>query len=331
MAGFEDTFIVQPNSNRFFNPINVTVYDVLDATINGLGYNIDISTTSLLGEGVGIYVSGVTGLTGIDGYYTYLPPMLTGPHTYNIIDGDTIYLNTGGAVSGTWGGGGTVSLTGAPGLSKPTFLYVHRELCSVLKWYPLPYSISGVAYSWTTGDTFVVVGTILPSLIPSSAFWENMVLTFDFGGDIREATLLTDDTIYFTEPLTNTGSSNTLDFTVYLSKDAYITPVVNESRGALVKYCNFRFNSLEAPYRVDVETAVHNSYLLESDFVSYDTIHDSPIKMDVTGGYTPDTGVSVVFGKYMKVKITFRRLIEQFIHNFGVGIRLMSSEKKRRS
>ena len=331
MAGFEDTFIVQPNSNRFFNPINVTVYDVLDATINGLGYNIDISTTSLLGEGVGIYVSGVTGLTGIDGYYTYLPPMLTGPHTYNIIDGDTIYLNTGGAVSGTWGGGGTVSLTGAPGLSKPTFLYVHRELCSVLKWYPLPYSISGVAYSWTTGDTFVVVGTILPSLIPSSAFWENMVLTFDFGGDIREATLLTDDTIYFTEPLTNTGSSNTLDFTVYLSKDAYITPVVNESRGALVKYCNFRFNSLEAPYRVDVETAVHNSHLLESDFVSYDTIHDSPIKMDVTGGYNPDTGVSVVFGKYMKVKITFRRLIEQFIHNFGVGIRLMSSEKKRRS
>lgn len=334
MAGFEDTYVVMPNVNRFPRPIvNSEIIDI-EINIPPLTFGLCQIQTTLphqLGPGVAIYITGVTGCPDVNGYYSYTSSLLPNAYQYSVTGPDSITIYLPFVVAGPYTGGGTITAQAGAGGANTPQLYVHRELCSVLKWYPCNYVISTQLYSWTAGDTFVGVGAQLASLIPNSGFWDNMVLTFDFNGEIREATLLTEDTIYFTEPLTFSDAATTLIFSACLSKDGYITPVINENRGSLVKFCNFRFNSLIAPYRVDLNTQVHKSYLETPDFVSYDTIHDAPIKMDTTGGFTPDTGESVLFGKFMKVKITFKKQNEQFIHKFGTGIRLMSSEKKRRT
>jgi hypothetical protein len=208
-------------------------------------------------------------------------------------------------------------------------LYVHREKSAVLNWYPTFYQVVVPSYSWSIGDTQVSVPN-LADYIPASIYWGNMVFEFDFGSDIRIPTSVDENAIYFEEPLTTASTSIYLYFNLYLSKDAYIKAIINENRGMLVKFCNTRFDSLIAPERVDLNTPQHESYLVSDDFTSFDTVHASAIKMDITNGGTPDTGTSVLFGKYLTLKVKFKRLVEQFIHKFDVAIRAMPSEKKRR-
>jgi hypothetical protein len=210
----------------------------------------------------------------------------------------------------------------------PSF-YVHREKSAILNWYPRVYFVATPSYSWAAGDTFIsFLG--LSDYVPASIYWGNMVLEFNLNGEYRVATAADENAFYFEEPLVNAGSSSQLEITVYLSKDAYIKAIINENRGMLVKFCNTRFDSLIAPERVDLNTPQHESYLVSDDFTSFDTVHASAIKMDITNGGTPDTGTSVLFGKYLTLKVKFKRLVEQFIHKFDVAIRAMPSEKKRR-
>ena len=207
-------------------------------------------------------------------------------------------------------------------------LYIHDESGEECEWFKKSYSWT---YAYTYNNTNVISSALLYTLFPLTAFAPNLKLYFVGPDDGLEYEVLevTEDELILAEVYPFTGASTELIVYICLQEDAYITPVINESRGQLVKFGALRYDSTLPIYRVDLTTQDHESYLLQADFESIDNYEYAPIQNDTTAGNLPDADTSMLYGKYCLIKTTLRAKTNQIIHKFVVRVRALNRKFPR--
>lgn len=107
-----------------------------------------------------------------------------------------------------------------------------------------------------------------------------------------------------------------------LVKDAYIEGVINYNPELIKTAEAISIDSNTTPYRVDVRSAQHSTYMLSAnnDFASIEGMYRSPVKND----FNPDGDNSRVYGRWFGVKYTMHTTIpsyRQAIRSFVLKIR----------
>jgi hypothetical protein len=103
--------------------------------------------------------------------------------------------------------------------------------------------------------------------------------------------------------------------------DGYIEGVVNSQPDTVKWFEANRFNTEIAPQRVDYATKTQISFLTTGEFTSREGNFDSPIKMDSTGQVVNDAQTSRLYGKFLKVKMTFLSGVYQRLFDVIVKFR----------
>jgi hypothetical protein len=213
-------------------------------------------------------------------------------------------------------------------LSIENKLYIHDESGYQCEWFKKQYSWS---YAYTYNNTNVISSAFLYTLFPLTAFAPNLKVYFvgpDDGLEY-EVTEITEDELILDRVYPFTGADTTLTVYICLQEDAFITPVINESRGQLVKFGALRYDSTLPIYRVDLNTQDHKSYLVQADFESIDNYEYAPIQNDTTAGNLPSADTSMLYGKYCLIKTTLRAKNDQIIHKFVVRVRALNRKFPR--
>jgi len=112
--------------------------------------------------------------------------------------------------------------------------------------------------------------------------------------------------------------------------DGYIEQVVNETQGEPAKDIAIQVDSEIKPFRVDFSNATQQTFLYLNDiWKSLQGIFYSPIKNDSTGTGINSGNTSSLFGRYLKIKITFQSGVVQKLHNFAVKVRIINRKRNK--
>lgn len=107
-----------------------------------------------------------------------------------------------------------------------------------------------------------------------------------------------------------------------VEEDGYIIPLVNKYSDEKKNFAALRAISEIVPERMDFTTQRQISFLTSSEFETREDEHDAPIKEDstLTGENDGDTGL--LWGKYLKVKFTFKKKVYQKLTDIIVKFRV---------
>ncbi|KKM04903.1 hypothetical protein LCGC14_1759540, partial [marine sediment metagenome] len=107
-----------------------------------------------------------------------------------------------------------------------------------------------------------------------------------------------------------------------LEEDGYIIPLVNKYSDEKKNYAAMRAISDIVPERIDFTTKRQISFLTSSEFETREDEHDAAIKEDstLTGQNDGDTGL--LYGKYLKVKFTFKKKVYQKLTDLIIKFRV---------
>ena len=107
-----------------------------------------------------------------------------------------------------------------------------------------------------------------------------------------------------------------------VEEDGFIEMVVNKYSDEKKNYAAIRAISDEVPERIDFATRRQKSFLTSSEFETREDEHDAPIKEDstLTGKNDGDTGL--LYGKFLKIKFTFKKKIYQKLTDLIVKFRV---------
>lgn len=103
--------------------------------------------------------------------------------------------------------------------------------------------------------------------------------------------------------------------------DGYIEGPLNKQSDNVKWFSALRANTEIVPYRMDFTTKTQESFLTQSEFRSREGTYDSSIKMDSTGLAANDAETSRLYGKWLKVKITFQARFYQSLIDVIVKFR----------
>jgi hypothetical protein len=209
-----------------------------------------------------------------------------------------------------------------------TLLYIHDESGEECEWFKYPHQF---LQAYTYNNTNIISSAFLYNLFPLTAFAPNLKLYFLGPNDGLEYEVLevTEDELILSSVYPFTGADTTLVVYMCLQEDAYLTNVVNENRGQIVKFGALRYDSTLPVYRVDLTTQDQKSYLVQADFESIDNYEYSPIQNDTTAGNLPSADTSMLYGKYCLIKTTLKAKTNQIIHKFVVRVRALNRKFPR--
>ncbi len=108
-------------------------------------------------------------------------------------------------------------------------------------------------------------------------------------------------------------------YSISLAEDARIDQIVNDTPNLSKVWEYLQMNTYRIPYRVDLETSLHVSFLKQQEFDFLENYYYSPIKQDSTA--TPSDNnqdSSDLFGPWLKVTLKMKRFVYQNIKNFIV-------------
>ncbi len=105
--------------------------------------------------------------------------------------------------------------------------------------------------------------------------------------------------------------------------DGHIEGIYNGLPDEVKRFAALRANCDITPQRIDFTTLTQVSFLTSGEFTSRDGNHDSSIKRDSTGTGINDNDTSDLFGKYLKVKMSFLNGVYQKLYGIVVKSRIM--------
>jgi len=108
------------------------------------------------------------------------------------------------------------------------------------------------------------------------------------------------------------------------AEDGHIEAVIKKAPAEAKYYEALKVVSDIIPYRFDFTTKDHISFLTQAEFEAREDLYYSPVKEDSTGTGINDADTSLLFGTYMKAKMTFEKLVYQSLKSFIVKFRVAS-------
>lgn len=122
-----------------------------------------------------------------------------------------------------------------------------------------------------------------------------------------------------------------------LLRHGYSEPVLNELPDSIKSFGDIMCDTKIIPYRIDFATPLHVSFLNKDDVdigePTFTEMQDgfwrSPIKNDSTQNGINNGDTSRLFGQYLRAKLTFRYLEQQYLDAFIIKIRINQRDLNR--
>lgn len=208
----------------------------------------------------------------------------------------------------------------------------HTEEGLVGNFYCYTIQIGG---TWTTeigSDIITSTATSLMSTVPigepfTKIFFTNQgniyeITNYELVGGFAQITLL--------EPIDVDLVIVNPELKICNGDDGYIEQPVNEMNGNVAKIISIQIDSDKKPFRVDFNNDVQKTYLYLLDrWKSLNGIFYSPVKNDSTNTGVNNQNTSSLFGRYVKIKITFQSAIVQKLHNFAIKVRFINRKRNK--